>query len=176
MQGAANKMLLVDAGSMKDLISQQMKNIKHKTARLMQLLQHIMQQRHDWNQSNSQECTTVDSCFGLLSPHQYSIVPQREDCPANASQLLQSLCVLCSFSTQLHQPCSLTPSICKEIKLFNSLRLSKTCKFVSTLPKSTVRFLAAVNHRSGPLRKHQFTCDWQVKIHFVCFYSFEVPL
>ena len=34
MQGAANKMLLVDAGSLKDLISQQMKS---KTARLMQL-------------------------------------------------------------------------------------------------------------------------------------------
>ena len=37
MQGAANKMLLVDAGSVKDLISQQMKNTKRRTARLMQL-------------------------------------------------------------------------------------------------------------------------------------------
>ena len=37
MQGAANKMLLVDAGSVKDLISQQMKNMKRRTARLMQL-------------------------------------------------------------------------------------------------------------------------------------------
>ena len=33
MQGATNKMLLVDAGSTKDLISQQMKNIKRETAR-----------------------------------------------------------------------------------------------------------------------------------------------
>ena len=37
MQRAANKMLLVDAGSMKDLISKQMKNIKRKTAGLIQL-------------------------------------------------------------------------------------------------------------------------------------------
>ena len=36
-QGTANKMLVVDAGPMKDLMSQQMKNMKYKTARLMQL-------------------------------------------------------------------------------------------------------------------------------------------
>ena len=49
------------------------------------------------NQSGSQECTTADSCFGLVSPRQYSIVPQRTESVANASQLLQSLCVLCSL-------------------------------------------------------------------------------
>ena len=46
MQGAANKMLLVDGGSMKDLISQQI-NMKRETARLMQLRRKHNEQRHD---------------------------------------------------------------------------------------------------------------------------------
>ncbi len=37
----------------------------------------------------SQKFITVDSCFGLFSPRQYSIMPQRTECAANASQLLQ---------------------------------------------------------------------------------------
>ncbi len=32
-----------------------------------------MWQRHDRDQSESQECITVDSCFGLFSPRQYSM-------------------------------------------------------------------------------------------------------
>ena len=30
-------------------------------------------------------------------------------------------------------------------------------------------FFCSVNHLSGPLRKHIFTCDWCISIHFVCF-------
>ena len=30
-------------------------------------------------------------------------------------------------------------------------------------------FFCSVNHLSGPLRKHMFTCDWCISIHFVCF-------
>ena len=30
-------------------------------------------------------------------------------------------------------------------------------------------FFCSVNHRRGPLRKHKFTCDWCISIHFVCF-------
>ena len=37
-KGTVNKMLLVDAGSMKDLISQQMKNMKRETAALLMQL------------------------------------------------------------------------------------------------------------------------------------------
>ena len=39
-------------------------------------------------------------------------------------------------------------------------------------------FLAAVNHLSGPLREHQFTCDWQISIHFVSIFqrSFAVAI
>ena len=48
--------------------------------------------------------------------------------------------------------------------------------------------LGTVNHLSGPLRKEQFTssrvkrsplsvqCDWQILIHFVCFYFFNVKI
>ena len=31
------------------------------------------------------------------------------------------------------------------------------------------QFFCSVNHRRGPLRKHKFTCDWCISIHFVCF-------
>ena len=30
-------------------------------------------------------------------------------------------------------------------------------------------FFCSINHHSGPLRKHMFTCDWCISIHFVCF-------
>ena len=30
-------------------------------------------------------------------------------------------------------------------------------------------FFCSVNHLSRPLRKHMFTCDWCISIHFVCF-------
>ena len=30
-------------------------------------------------------------------------------------------------------------------------------------------FFCSVSYRSGPLRKHVFTCDWCISIHFVCF-------
>ena len=30
-------------------------------------------------------------------------------------------------------------------------------------------FFCSFSHRSGPLRKHVFTCDWCISIHFVCF-------
>ena len=30
-------------------------------------------------------------------------------------------------------------------------------------------FFCSVNHLSGPLRKHMFTCDWCISIHFACF-------
>ena len=31
-------------------------------------------------------------------------------------------------------------------------------------------FFCSLNHRCGPLRKHKFTCDWCISIHFVtCF-------
>ena len=30
-------------------------------------------------------------------------------------------------------------------------------------------FFCYVNHHSGPLRKHIFTCDWCISIHFDCF-------
>ena len=30
-------------------------------------------------------------------------------------------------------------------------------------------FFCSVNHVSGPLGKHIFTCDWCISIHFVCF-------
>ena len=30
-------------------------------------------------------------------------------------------------------------------------------------------FFCSVNQSSGPLRKHIFTCDWCISIHFVCF-------
>ena len=30
-------------------------------------------------------------------------------------------------------------------------------------------FFYSVNHSSGPLRKHMFTCDWCISIQFVCF-------
>ena len=30
-------------------------------------------------------------------------------------------------------------------------------------------FFCSVNHLSGPIRKHMFTCDWCISIHFVCF-------
>ena len=30
-------------------------------------------------------------------------------------------------------------------------------------------FFCSINHLSGPLRKHMFTCDWCISIHFVCF-------
>lgn len=41
---------------------------------------------------------------------------------------------------------------------------------MQTVPKSAVTdFFAAANHLSGPLGKHQFTSDWQVSTHFVCF-------
>jgi len=30
-------------------------------------------------------------------------------------------------------------------------------------------FFCSVNHRSGPRRKHMFTRDWCISIHFVCF-------
>ena len=30
-------------------------------------------------------------------------------------------------------------------------------------------FFCSVNHLSGPLRKHIFTCDWCISIYFVCF-------
>ena len=29
-------------------------------------------------------------------------------------------------------------------------------------------FFCSVSHCSGPLRKHMFTCDWCISIHFVC--------
>ncbi len=53
----------------------------------MNCVENLMRQRHDRDQSESQECITVDSCFGLFSPRQYSIMPQRTNCAANASQL-----------------------------------------------------------------------------------------
>ena len=31
------------------------------------------------------------------------------------------------------------------------------------------RFFCSVNHLSRPLRKHMFTCDWCISIHFVWF-------
>ena len=31
-------------------------------------------------------------------------------------------------------------------------------------------FFCSINHHSGPLRKHMFTCDRCISIHFVCFY------
>ena len=30
-------------------------------------------------------------------------------------------------------------------------------------------FFCSVNHLSRPCRKHMFTCDWCISIHFVCF-------
>ena len=30
-------------------------------------------------------------------------------------------------------------------------------------------FFCSINHLSGPNRKHMFTCDWWISIHFVCF-------
>ncbi len=71
--------------------------MKRETAWPMELRRNLVRQRHDRDQSESQECITVDSCFGLYSPRQYSIMPQRTECTANASQLLQSLCALCSW-------------------------------------------------------------------------------
>ena len=35
--------------------------------------------------------------------------------------------------------------------------------------KGILFFFCSINHLSGPLRKHMFTCDWCISIHFVCF-------
>ena len=52
-------------------------NMERKMQGWYNCFENLMRQRHDKDQSESQECSTVDSYFGLAGPHQYSIAPQR---------------------------------------------------------------------------------------------------
>ena len=70
MQGAANKMLLISTGSIKPnhpTIKNEMKNAR------MILLVNLMEQRNDRDQSESQKCSTADSCLGLVS-HRLEVI------------------------------------------------------------------------------------------------------
>ena len=60
MQGAANKMPPAGAGSQKDPINQQMKNMKSKTARLMQLVSRT-------NESETAVCSCAFLTLELVS-------------------------------------------------------------------------------------------------------------
>ena len=42
------------------------------------------------------------------------------------------------------------------------------CEFCKL--RRNLGFFCSVNDLSGPLRKHMFTCDWCILIHFVCFF------
>ena len=43
------------------------------------------------------------------------------------------------------------------------------CIVLRVLQTSKEFWVFSVNHLGGPLRKHMFTCDWCIFIHFVCF-------
>ena len=83
-----------------------------------------MRQRHDKDKSESQECITVDNCFGLFSLRQCSIIPQRTECEVDASQLFKLRFNL-SFNWWPHQSFvpSQSPSINKNnLRYCNSFR------------------------------------------------------
>ena len=65
-------------------------------------------------------------------------------------------------------------SIKQSIVFANFALIGVIAKFVvSRSPFCKLRrnfgFFCAFSLLSGPLRKHMFTCDWCISIHFVCF-------